>query len=89
MGITTQNIRNRLWKGFNAKGEHGYYGYKWQNKDTVALLVWSFPNKTKDYVEAIEEELVYFIREKTGDWPMYQMEIHFHRATEEQRALRL
>ncbi len=81
-GITTQDIRTRLRQGFAAKGEHGYYGYKWQNQDTVELLVWSFPDSTKDHVEAIEAELVYFIRERTGNWPKYQMEIHFHRASE-------
>ena len=87
VGITTQNIKERLRQGFNAKGEHGYHGYKWQNQDSVELLVWSFPDNTKDYVEAIEAELVYFIREKTGDWPKYQMEIHFHGASEEQKRI--
>lgn len=85
VGITTQNIRERLRQGFNAKGEHGYYGYKWQNQDIVELLVWSFPDSTKDHVEAIEAELVYFIRERTGDWPKYQMEIHFHGASESEK----
>jgi len=38
-------------------------------------------------MEAIEAELVYFIREKTGNWPKYQMEIHFHRASEEEKQI--
>jgi len=87
VGITTQNIRDRLRQGFNAKGEHGYYGYKWKDQDTVELLVWSFPDSTKHHVEAIEAELVYFIRERTGNWPKYQMEIHFHGASEEQKRI--
>ena len=71
--------------GFGAKGEHGYYGYKWKDLQEVELLVWNFPGSTQDYVESIEAELVYIIREKTGNWPKYQMEIHFHGATEEER----
>ncbi|MDO8578754.1 MAG: hypothetical protein Q7R50_06200 [Dehalococcoidales bacterium] len=38
----------------------------------------AFPGLIKSSVEAIEGELVYYIREKTGKWPKYQMEIHFH-----------
>jgi hypothetical protein len=34
-----------------------------------------------EQLEAVEAELVYFIREKTGKWPKYQMEIHFHEAS--------
>lgn len=82
VGITIQDIRERLRGGFYAKGEHGYYGYKWKGLDAVELLVWCFPDSNKDHVEAIEAELVYFIREKTSKWPKYQMEIHFHGASE-------
>lgn len=77
VGITSQDIRKRLRYGFSAQGKHGYHGYKWKDLDTAELLVWSFPGKTTD-VEAIEAELVYLIRERTGKWPKYQMEIHFH-----------
>ncbi len=82
VGITRQDIRKRLRQGFSAQGEHGYHGYKWKDQDTVEILIWSFPDSTQEHVEAIEAELVYFIREKTGKWPKYQMEIHFHRASE-------
>ena len=51
------------------------------------LLIWSFPDATQEHVEAIEAELVYFIREKTSKWPKYQMEIHFHGASEKQRQI--
>ena len=85
VGMTTQDIRKRLRQGFSAQGEHGYHGYKWKDQDTVELLTWSFPGSTRGYVEAIEAELVYFIREKTGNWPKYQMEIHFHGASETER----
>jgi predicted GIY-YIG superfamily endonuclease len=85
VGITRQDIRTRLRIGFKAKGEHGYHGYKWKDLQEVELLVWNFPGSTDSHVEAIEAELVYFIREKTGHWPKYQMEIHFHGASEEER----
>jgi len=78
VGITTQDIRKRLRQGFSAQGEHGYHGYKWKNEDKVEVLIWCFPDSTPEHVEAIEAELVYFIREKPGKWPKYQMEIHFH-----------
>jgi len=85
VGITRQDIRKRLNYGFSAKGAHGYYGYKWKELDEAELMVWSFPNNPIEVVEAIEAELVYFIREKTGRWPKYQMEIHFHGASESQK----
>ena len=86
VGITSQGISSRLRYGFKAAGEKGYYGYKWKDKITEAeLLIWSFPNRTQKHVEAIEAELVYFIREKTGKWPKYQMEIHFHGTSESEK----
>lgn len=84
VGTTRQDIRNRLRGGFVDTGSHGYHGYKWRGLDTVELLVWCFPDSTAEHVEAIEAELVYLIREKTGKWPKYQMEIHFHAASETQ-----
>ena len=87
VGITRQDIRKRLRQGFSAKGEHGYHGYKWKNQEIAELLIWSFHDSTQEHVEAIEAELVYFIRDKTGKWPKYQMEIHFHGASEKQRQI--
>ena len=84
IGITKQDIRKRLRYGFSAKGEHGYSGYKWKGLDEVKLLVWPFRNGRIETVEAIEAELVYLVRQKTGKWPKYQMEIHFHGASESQ-----
>ncbi len=84
VGITRQDIRKRLRQGFSAQGEHGYYGYKWKEQGSAELLIWCFPDSTTEHVEAIEAELVYFIREKTGKWPKHQMEIHFHGASEEE-----
>lgn len=78
VGITRQDIRKRLRTGFSAKGEHGYYGYKWKDLDQAGLLVWTFPHNRIESVEAIEAEVVFLIRQQTGHWPKYQMEIHFH-----------
>ena len=85
VGITTQDIRKRLRQGFSAQGEHGYYGYKWKDQKMVEILIWCFSGSPSEHVEAIEAELVYFIREKTGNWPKYQVEIHFQRASESEK----
>jgi len=87
VGITTQDIRKRLRQGFSAKGEHGYYGYKWKDQKMVEILIWCFPGSSSEHIEAIEAELVYFIREKTGNWPKYQVEIHFQRASESEKQI--
>jgi hypothetical protein len=79
VGITSQGIGKRLRYGFKATGKNGYYGYKWKDKIKQAeIFVWCFPGTKAEHVEAIEGELVYLIREETGKWPRYQMEIHFH-----------
>lgn len=83
VGVTTMDIRKRLSAGFSAKGEHGYYGYKWKDLHEAELLVWSFPTSQREDMEAVEGELVYLIRHKTGKWPRYQMEIHFHHGASE------
>jgi len=86
VGITSQPMSSRLRIGFIDDGHYGYHGYKWKDKLKQAeLLVWTFPDIAKDSIEAIEAELVYFIREKTDKWPKYQMEIHFHEASEAER----
>lgn len=83
VGITSQPISSRLRTGFIDDGHYGYHGYKWKDKLKQAeLFVWTFPNKEQGFVETIEGELVYLIRNQTGKWPKYQMEIHFHQASE-------
>ena len=78
VGITKQDIRKRLRYGMTAGGEHGYSGYKWKHLSEAELLIWTFARVKIENVEAIEGEVVYFIRNRTGKWPTYQMEIHFH-----------
>ena len=82
VGTTSQPMSSRLRIGFVDNSHYGYHGYKWKDKLKQAeLLVWAFPDTAKNSIEAIEAELVYYIREKTGSWPKYQMEIHFHEAS--------
>lgn len=79
VGVTSLSMSARLRIGYRAKGEHGYHGYKWIGKISRAeLLVWCFTKSPRVHAEAIEGELVYLIRNRTGKWPRYQMEIHFH-----------
>jgi hypothetical protein len=63
----------------------GYKAYKWLNKIDnserslnvmVATFSFDFDNR-RDYIEAIEGELVYLIRNKFGYWTKFQNEIHF------------
>ncbi|MGL2967401.1 hypothetical protein [Flavobacterium sp. XGLA_31] len=67
------------------KARGGYKGYKWLHKIdnpqrslNVAVATFSAEYDDKrDFIEAIEGELVYLIRNKHGYWPKFQNEIHF------------
>jgi hypothetical protein len=71
----------------NKIAQNGYYGYKWLNKNNnperlLTLSVAIFepehdPKENRNIIEAIEGELVYLIRQNTGEWPYFQQEIHF------------
>jgi hypothetical protein len=89
IGFTSQSVTSRLNYGLKANGKNGYYGYQWRNKtDEVELLVFVFDKlltgnkdldkKDREFVEAIEAELVYQFRSQNGEWPKYQNEIHFN-----------
>ncbi len=79
VGVTSQSMSSRLRIGYRANGEQGYHGYKWiGNISKAELFVWCFTEGDRSTAEAIEGELVYLVRNKTGKWPTYQMEIHFH-----------
>lgn len=75
----------------NNKKYNGYGGYKWielfdekkysQKIECLELIAINFDDSYtnyRNYVQAIEGELVYFIRENTGSWPLCQNEIHFN-----------
>jgi len=87
VGITSQSLRTRLRSGLHAKGEHGYYGYKWKTLNKVDMLVWYFPGSKLSSVEPVEAEVAYLVRRHTGEWPEYQMEIHFHQSSKTDKEL--
>ncbi len=67
------------------KARNGYKGYKWfmpkvpLSDLTVHVFVFDESYDTnRDFIEAIEGEIVYLIRKNTDNWPEYQNEIHFH-----------
>lgn len=92
VGVTSQSMATRLRYGLNPKGRK-YNGYKWKHLNQVDLFIFCFNYfKTKSEkeiiekkTETIEAEIVYLIRNKTGDWPKYQTEIHFHNLTKEEK----
>jgi len=87
VGHTTQPMATRLRQGLAATGQHGYHGYAWKKSARVGLTVWFFPGESPERIEAIEAELVYLIRSRTGEWPEAQTEIHFHRVSEDDKRL--
>ncbi|MBI6117950.1 hypothetical protein [Salegentibacter maritimus] len=89
VGYASQAIGTRLSQGIKAKGLNGYHGYKWKQVDQLELFVYVFDKEIKGgkhlddkpftlLAEAVEAELVYKVREKTGQWPEFQNEIHFN-----------
>ncbi len=82
VGITKTPLSNRIGSGLKATGKKGYHDYKWKvlakkhQSEVIDLFVYLFRDEEK--TEAIEAEVVYLIRNKTGKWPKYQTEIHFH-----------
>lgn len=78
VGVTIQSLTARFRSGLDAVGKHGYHGYKWRDKAMVQLFVWSFVGLSKKQIENIESELVFVIRQQTGQWPINQTEIHFN-----------
>jgi len=89
VGITKMPLSSRFGAGLVASGKNGYHGYAWKQlsvkgeSDLIDLYVYSF--KSKEWTEAIEAEIAYLIRQKTGKWPSYQTEIHFHQANTKER----
>ncbi|WP_417857534.1 hypothetical protein [Xanthomarina gelatinilytica] len=90
VGYTSQSISNRLRDGLKKAGTFkDYKGYKWKNISPLKLHIFVFDCNLQgkrcetdlpfiDLAEAIEAELVYLVREKTGRWPEFQNEIHFN-----------
>lgn len=91
VGYASQSVGLRLGQGFRGIGN--YHGYKWRHENEVQLHVFVFNqpltgNRDEDanyilHVEAIEAELVYLVHHQTGQWPLYQNEIHFNNTNRE------
>jgi len=83
IGGTGDNLRERLDPSLN----HEQYPYEWRDiPERLMLVVFVVPDEYFNPVEkgryakgigAIEAELVYMVR-RSGKWPDYQTEIHFH-----------
>lgn len=92
VGKTCQRIASRFYGAFAAKGETGYYGYQWRaSEEPMDLDIWilSFDgNANVDReLETIEAEVIFCIREQSGQWPVFQNEIHFHPSSNEHREI--
>lgn len=87
VGTTNSPMAARINKGLKATGNQGYRGYPWRNsKGKLLLDVFCWRGGCKKEVETIEAEIAFFCR-KTGQWPLYQTEIHFHKSTKRHRKL--
>lgn len=72
------------------KARNGYKGYKWiklldsEDKsvkgklDLYAILFSSKYDENREVIEAVEGDLVFEIKRRTGSWPLFQNEIHFN-----------
>jgi hypothetical protein len=92
VGKTCQRIASRFYGAFAAKGETGYYGYQWRgSKEPMDLDIWilSFDGDANvdRELETIEAEVIFCIREQSGQWPLFQNEIHFHPSSNEHREI--
>lgn len=91
IGVTVQKMGTRLRLGFTANGESGYHGYAWRKLfKEAALDVWCpIPTSgrlTPRDAETIEAEIVFLVRE-SGQWPLFQTEIHFHESNADHRRI--
>ena len=88
IGQTRQPIGNRMRSGFKSDGSHGYHGYAWRHCGTSATIdVWvQEAEEDPDWIETVEAEVVFLIRQEYGQWPQYQTEIHFHQSKPVHRA---
>jgi len=90
VGIAQQPMSARLNYGLKAKGKAGYHGYKWKHlKQRLRLSIWTIKkygssNPIKE-LETVEAEVAFLCRQRSGRWPLYQHEIHFHTSKESHR----
>lgn len=82
VGIAQRSMAARLNHGFKANGAGGYHGYKWKFLETnLKLSIWTAQLHGKYaplYVMGtIEAEVAFICRQRSGQWPTHQHEIHF------------
>jgi hypothetical protein len=94
VGYSSQSITTRIRNGLKKADTYkGYNGYHWKKLNSLYLHVFVFDDvfKTeiadedkdgnrayKAFAEAVEAEIAFFVRNKTGKWPVSQNEIHFN-----------
>lgn len=96
VGVTSQSIGTRLRMGQEhfKNPKNGYYGYKWLNEERNLFLdiFVSEDGETIDdneFIETVEAEVAYLVRNLDGQWPANQTEIHFHPSSEKHRSAAL
>jgi len=71
----------------NKKARGGYKGYKWighyAEKKNKSLIIYiavfeKRHDNDREFIEAVEGEFVFLIRQTKGYWPEFQNEIHFN-----------
>jgi hypothetical protein len=93
IGMTMQRISERFAQSFRAYNTKfktgkcvpgGDSGYKWISKhkgkkSNLDLDIFSFSQiDDRKFIEAIEAEMAFVVRQDTGKWPECQNEIHFN-----------
>ena len=91
VGVADQPMSSRLTLGFRANGKGGYHGYKWkQLRSRLNLTVWTAMigdrRATFRELETVEAEVAFLCRQRSGQWPAYQHEIHFYESDAGHRA---
>ena len=87
VGSTRQEIRKRLYRGFQASDGRGGKGYPWRHHLKQATIsIWRAEGEEgPDWIETVEAEVVFLIRQEYGQWPEHQIEIHFHPSQDDHR----
>lgn len=87
VGRTKQPIRRRLNKGFQADDGRGGRGYAWRHDfQQATIAIWrAAEGEDPTWIETVEAEVVFLIRQEYDQWPSGQTEIHFHPSLEDHR----
>lgn len=91
VGISSQRMSTRLSLGLRFTGAKREYLYKWRNlRHPLALSVWTAASEdaeaTLQELEIVEAEVAFQCRSVSGQWPLFQNEIHFHQSGSSHRS---